>query len=92
MILILTLIHEIYKVVFFLAISDGNCLFKVAVMHIVSSSVQNGVVFPQSDKELQLELSAHNLPHDKEIDRMTVLHNVEGFALVMLCRDRKSVV
>ncbi|XP_029213132.2 LOW QUALITY PROTEIN: protein furry homolog [Acropora millepora] len=39
----------------------------------------------QSDKDLQLELSAHNLPHDKEIDRMTVLHNVEGFALVMLC-------
>ncbi|KAL9973951.1 hypothetical protein ACROYT_G020474 [Oculina patagonica] len=36
-------------------------------------------------QDLQLELSAHCLPSDKEVDRITVLHSVEGFALVMLC-------
>lgn len=35
---------------------------------------------------MQLELSAHSLLSDKEVDRITVLHSVEGFALVMLCR------
>jgi len=35
---------------------------------------------------VQLELSAHSLLSDKEVDRITVLHSVEGFALVMLCR------
>ncbi|XP_068703466.1 protein furry homolog-like isoform X2 [Montipora foliosa] len=39
----------------------------------------------QVGQDLQLELSAHNLPNEKEVDRMTVLHGVEGFALVMLC-------
>ena len=37
-------------------------------------------------QDIKLELSAHNLPSDKEVDRMTVLHSVEGCALVMLCR------
>ena len=31
-------------------------------------------------------MSAHSLASDKEVDRITVLHSVEGFALVMLCR------
>lgn len=35
---------------------------------------------------MQLELSAHSLLSDQEVDRITVLHSVEGFALVMLCR------
>lgn len=39
----------------------------------------------KSTQDAQLELSAHSLPCDKEVDRITVLHNVEGFALVMLC-------
>ena len=43
--------------------------------------------FCQSAQDAQLELSAHSLPCDKEVDRITVLHNVEGFALVMLCRS-----
>lgn len=42
--------------------------------------------FFQSTQDAQLELSAHSLPCDKEVDRITVLHNVEGFALVMLSR------
>ena len=44
------------------------------------------MVLPQSGQDMQLELSAHSLPNDKEVDRMTVLHSVEGFSLVMLCR------
>lgn len=39
---------------------------------------------------MQLELSAHSLPNEKEVDRITVLNNVEGFALVMLCRYMHS--
>ena len=40
----------------------------------------------QSGQDIQLELSAHSLPNEKEVDRITVLHSVEGFSLVMLCR------
>ncbi|KAJ7393101.1 hypothetical protein OS493_008400 [Desmophyllum pertusum] len=39
----------------------------------------------KSGQDTQLELSAHSLPCEKEVDRITVLHSVEGFALVTLC-------
>lgn len=39
----------------------------------------------KSGQDIQLELSAHSLSHDKEVDRITVLRSMEGFSLVMLC-------
>lgn len=45
----------------------------------------------QNGEEVAVELSTHNLPSDKEVDSITVLHSLEGCALVMLCSSRPSI-
>lgn len=47
--------------------------------------------FLQSADNETLELSSHALPSDKELDTISVLHSVEGCALVMLCNSKPSI-